>query len=285
MIFSIFPSLSNDGARSIVNDAIGILNSENCKVYLANQYKDFFSATEAEFVNEAELMQICDVAVAIGGDGTTVKVAKNAAIHGKPVLGINVGRLGFLSGIERNELELLKNVVSGDYKHDERIMLKAQIIEDGRIINTYHCLNDAVFSRGDFARLIDVNVTDNNRELLTVRADGVVIATPAGSTAYSLAAGGPVLSPDLESFVITPICPHSLMDRSILVNCFNELEVKTTSDVSNNAIFTCDGEEPAIISSKTTVVVSLSEYKAKLIKIKPDNFYEVLKKKIIERSF
>lgn len=285
MIFSIFPNLSNDGAKAIVENAIEILTGEGCKVYLANQYRDFFCNTSAEFIDENELMAKCNIAIAVGGDGTTVKVAKNAAIADKPILGINVGRLGFLSGIERNEIELLKNVVNGEYTLDERIMLRADIFENDKDVKTHHCLNDAVFSRGDFARLIDVVITENKRELLTVRADGVVIATPTGSTAYSLAAGGPVLSPDLNSFVVTPICPHSLMDRSIIVNCVNQLEVKTVSDVSNNSIFTCDGEEPEIISSKTTVVLSLSEYRAKLIKIKSDNFYQVLKKKIIERRF
>lgn len=285
MIVSIFPSITNEETKSIVTDTINILMKQQCEVYLANQYRDFFSCTNAKFAPEDKLMALCDTAIAVGGDGTTVKVAKNAAISGKPILGINVGRLGFLSGIEKNELELLKDFLSGKYELDERIMLKAEIIEDGKVVSTYHCLNDAVFSRGDFARLIDIKLTCEGRELLTVRADGVVIATPTGSTAYSLAAGGPVLSPDLSSFVVTPICPHSLMDRSIIVNCFKKLEVRTESDVSNNAIFTCDGEEPAIISSKTKVVVSLSEYKARLIKIKPDNFYEVLKKKIIERRF
>lgn len=285
MIISIFPNLNNDETKIITEKAIEILTAAGAKVYLKDEYKELFKASNANYVSKFDLMKICDIAIAVGGDGTTVKVAKNAAILGKPVLGINGGRLGFLSGIEKNELELLNSLVNGNYKLDERIMLKAEIIEDDKIVHTYHCLNDAVFSRGDFARLIDVIVTDNNRELIKVRADGVVISTPTGSTAYSLAAGGPVLSPDLNSFVITSICPHSLMDRSIVVNSCNELEVKTISDVSNNARLTCDGEKPAVISSKTKVIVSLSPYKARLIKIKPDNFYEVLKKKIIERRF
>lgn len=285
MIISIFPNLNSEESKEITRKAIDILTETGTDVFLKEDYRQYFADSDAKYVISKELMRICDIAIAIGGDGTTVKVAKNAAILGKPVLGINCGRLGFLSGIEKNELELLKSLVNGQYKLDERIMLKAEIMEDDKVVHTYHCLNDAVFSRGDFARLIDIIITDDNRELLKVRADGVVVSTPTGSTAYSLAAGGPVLSPDLNSFVITSICPHSLMDRSIVVNSCNELVVKTISDVSNNARLTCDGEEPAIISSNTKVVVSLSPYKARLIKIKPDNFYEVLKKKIIERRF
>lgn len=285
MIISIFPNLNNDETKTITRKAIDILTTNGAEVYLKEEYKELFKDSKAKYIVSEELMNICDIAIAVGGDGTTVKVAKNAAIVGKAVLGINGGRLGFLSGIEKNELELLKSLVNGEYKLDERIMLKAEIVEDNKIVKTYHCLNDAVFSRGDFARLIDIIIMDNNRDLLKVRADGVVISTPTGSTAYSLAAGGPVLSPDLNSFVITSICPHSLMDRSIVVNSCDELEVRTLSDVSNNATLTCDGEEPAIISSQTKVRVSLSPYKARLIKVKPDNFYEVLKKKIIERRF
>ncbi len=285
MIVSIFPNLNNDEAKTITQNAINILTETGVEVFLSDKYSTLFEDSNAKYISSNELMNVCDIAIAVGGDGTTVKVAKNAAILGKAVLGINGGRLGFLSGIEKNELELLKLLVKGDYKLDQRIMLKAEIIEDDKIIKTYHCLNDAVVSRGDFARLIDIVITDNNRELLKVRADGVVISTPTGSTAYSLAAGGPVLSPDLNSFVITSICPHSLMDRSFVVNSYNELEITTLSDVSNNATLTCDGEEPSTITSNTKVRVSLSPYKANLIKVKPDNFYEVLKKKIIERRF
>lgn len=285
MIISIFPNLNNDESKIITRNAIDILTENGAEVFINEEYFNYFKDSKAHFTSNDKLMSLCDIAIAIGGDGTTVKVAKNAAIMGKAVLGINGGRLGFLSGIEKNELELLKLLVNGNFKLDERIMLKAEIIEDDKIVKTFHCLNDAVVSRGDFARLIDIVITENNRELLKVRADGVVISTPTGSTAYSLAAGGPVLSPDLNSFVITSICPHSLMDRSIVVNSCNQLEISSLSDVSNNATLTCDGEEPAIISSKTKVRVSLSQYKANLIKVKPDNFYEVLKKKIIERRF
>lgn len=285
MIISIFPCLTNKNAQEITNETINILSNLDCEIYLSNDLENDFSSSKVKFSSFENIMEICDFAIAIGGDGTTVKVAKFAATFGKAVLGINGGRLGFLSGIEKDELNLLENLVSGQYELDERIMLKANVIDENNIIDTYNCLNDAVISRGDFARLIDINIVDNGREFLKVRADGVVISTPTGSTAYSLAAGGPVLSPDLNSFVITSICPHSLMDRSIVVNSSDILEVSTSSDVNNNATLSCDGNEHIVIPNGAKVVVSLSEYKARLIKIKPDNFYEVLKKKIIERRF
>ena len=283
MIFSVFANLNNSDTEKIARDMLSVLQETDCVVYFEDKYKAIISDVCSNFSDSNSIMELCDIAIVIGGDGTTMKVAKKAAILGKAALGINGGRLGFLSGIERNELSLLNNVVHGEYQLDERMMIKAEILENGKTTKTIHCLNDAIFSRGDFARLIDIQVSSNGRELLTTRADGVIISTPTGSTAYSLAAGGPVLSPDLNCFEVTSICPHSLMDRSIVVGSDNTLLVEISSDVMNNAMLTCDGEEPIAVSTDTKVAVSISEYKARLVKIKPDNFYEVIKKKIIER--
>ena len=283
MIISVFANLNIGEIESIARQALAVLNESDCRVYFSDESKAVIGDVHSDFLPESDLMKACDVAIVIGGDGSTMKVAKNAAIHSKPTLGINAGRLGFLSGIEKNELHLLKKIAEGDYRADERIMLKAEIIENESVISTFHCLNDAVFSRGDFARLIDVNITGDGREIMSVRSDGVIVSTPTGSTAYSLAAGGPILSPDLNCFVITSICPHSLMDRSTVVNSECRLEVKVSSDVNNNAILTCDGEPPVNITGSGRVAVSISPYKARLIRLKPDNFYEILKKKLIER--
>lgn len=284
MIFSVFGNLNNEKSANIAKNIIPVLAVNGNKLYFSSIYNGLFPYEGCYYTDEAEMYQICDIAVAIGGDGTTMKVAKNAAVNGKSALGINGGRLGFLSAVEKNEISMLKAVLDGKYTVDERIMIKADIIKNGNVIKSFHCLNDAVFSRGDFARLIDINIYSGGREILNVRADGVIISTPTGSTAYSLAAGGPVLSPDLNCFVITSICPHSLMDRSIVLNSAFVLDVSLSSDVSNNAILTCDGEKPFEIGADSYVAVSISPYKARLIKIKPDNFYEIVKKKIIERG-
>ena len=228
-------------------------------------------------------MKICDVAIAIGGDGTTLSIAKKAAEYKKPVLGINAGRLGFMSGLEQDELDLLKNVVTGDYEIDERLMLKAEIVKNGEVISTHKCLNDFVISRGNFARLIDINITCSGRNVSNMRADGVIISTPTGSTAYSMAAGGPVVSPEADCIIETPICPHSLMDRSIIFSADKELIIKASNDVRNIPILTVDGQEAVNLSPESEIHVSVSELKTKLIKLKPENFYEILNKKIIER--
>lgn len=284
MIFSVFSDLNNPDKLAVAKELLRVLEGTSCKVCFDDRYKNALVGCNCSFLPYDEMYKACDIAVAVGGDGTTVKTAKHAAVNGKPALGINGGRLGFLSAAERNELSLIKRVLDGDYSVEERILLKAAVSENGMLREERHCLNDAVVSRGDFARLIDVNVCSSGREMLTVRADGIIVSTPTGSTAYSLAAGGPILSPDLNCFVVTSICPHSLMDRSLVVNSKNTLDITVVSDVQNNAMLTCDGEEPIVIGGKSRISISLSPYTARLIKIKPDNFYETVKKKIIERG-
>lgn len=283
MIFSLFANLEKSDLRSLAAEAAQLLVAGENKIILDEAYSAVMGAGFS-YAPESEMYRSCDVAVVLGGDGSTMKVAKNAALCGKPALGVNGGRLGFLSAAERNELSLLQNVLAGKYVIDERIMLKADVFKNGKRISHNHCLNDAVISRGDFARLIDIDIKSDETGMLSVRADGIIVSTPTGSTAYSLAAGGPILSPDLNCFVITSICPHSLMDRSIVVNSKYSLNISVSSDVSNSAVLNCDGGEPIEIDANCTVCVSLSNYKARLIKLKPDNFYQIVKKKIIERG-
>ncbi len=282
MNIAIFPNIHNDGILNLTDSIVGVLNDLGCIVHLAKCNIDS-SSYQPKFYNRDELVEQADLVIAVGGDGTTLNVAKLASMYGKATLGINAGRLGFMSGLEKNELALLKNLVTGDYKVDERMMLKAEIAEGDNMIGTYHCLNDAVISRGDLARLIDINVMSEGRNVTQSRADGIIVATPTGSTAYSMAAGGPVLSPDNSCFVVTPICPHSLINRSIVFSADKRIELSVADDKNNNAYLSIDGERSIQIKPDSKIIISKSEFSAKLIKIKPDNFYEILSKKLIER--
>ena len=283
MIISVFPNLLNNGVEDLSRDVFSVLSELNTEVYVSSKYKDKFSGCNVLFADDDEIMRNCDVAIAIGGDGTTLNVAKKAARYSKKVLGINAGRLGFMSGLEHDELDLLKNVVDGNYEIDERLMLEANIVKNGSVLSVHQCLNDAVISRGNFARLIDINITCSGRNVSNMRADGVIVSTPTGSTAYSMAAGGPVVSPHADCILITPICPHSLMDRSIIFSTDKELVIRAYNDKLNQPILTVDGENAITLDRDSEVRVRVSDTKAKLIKIKPENFYEILNKKIIER--
>lgn len=282
MNVSIFPNLDNNGAFELSIEIIKVLAECSNTVFADEKYKDVFSAYEVEFFSRDAVFEKCDYAIAIGGDGTTLNVAKNAAMFDKPTLGINGGTLGFMSGLEKNELQLLANINKGLYRIEERMMLQVSIGE-GEHKNTYHCLNDVVISRGDLARLIEISVMSEDRLVIRQRADGMIVSTPTGSTAYSMAAGGPVVSPEHSCFVVTPICPHSLVNRSIVFSTDKALKLSVDNDKNNNAFLSLDGVQSIPISTQTQIEVSRSPYKAKLIKIKPDNFYEILSKKIIDR--
>lgn len=283
MVISVFPNLNNNGVSELAFDVIKILTDSGADVYVQNEYKPIFKSTKAKFENFDKAMSLCDCAIAIGGDGTTLNIAKKAAFLNKSALGINAGRLGFMSGIERDELSLLTKLINKEYIIDERAMLKATIEKDGEVLSSHHCLNDIVVSRGNFARLIDVTITCDGRSVSNMRSDGVIISTPTGSTAYSMAAGGPVVSPEADCIIETPICPHSLMDRSIIFSADKELIVTANNDQNNSPIMTVDGQEAVNLTPGCQIHIKKSDITTKLIKLKPENFYEVLNKKIIER--
>ena len=284
MIFSVFPNAQSDCVIEIAKNVVEELALLGCKAFVSASLKEKFKGTSALFCEENQLISVCDIAIAVGGDGTMLNVSKKASLCGKQALGINAGRLGFMSGIEKNELNLLREVVLGNYSIDKRMMLKIEVIKNSTVISTHRALNDAVVSRGECARLVDIDVVSEGRCVSNTRADGVIVSTPTGSTAYSLAAGGPVVSPQMKCFVLTPICPHSLISRSIVLPCESHLCVKVQNG-DDNSYLSIDGEQAIPVSDDMEIRVSLSEYISKLIKLKPENFYEILQKKLIERRY
>ncbi|MCM1285639.1 MAG: NAD(+)/NADH kinase [Acetobacter sp.] len=282
MIVSVFPNLLNKGVKELSFSVFSELKKHNINVIVSEKYKSAFGNIVG-YCDDLSIYSKCDIAIAIGGDGTTLNVAKNAAVYNKLVLGINAGRLGFMSGLEKNELNLLSKLVDGSYEIDERLMLKAEVINGDKVIYSSECLNDAVISRGNFARLIDIDISCDGRKVMNTRADGVIISTPTGSTAYSMAAGGPVVSPNADCIIATPICPHSLMARSIIFSTDNELIISISNDQNNNSVLTVDGQAGFDLCEGNIVKLTSSTTVTKLIKLKPENFYEILNKKLIER--
>lgn len=282
MKISIFPNFNNDGVLQTCEEICKELDKLGVEYSVAKCNESDETGTLPLFFDTDELIENCDIVIVVGGDGTTLNVAKAASLHNKLTLGINAGRLGFMSGLERDELSLLNRLVSGEYEVEERMMINARLMSENGI-QDFICLNDAVITRGDLARLIDVTVKSDGRVITKNRADGMIIATPTGSTAYSMAAGGPVVSPDNSCFVVTPICPHSLVNRSIVFSSDKELEITVENDKNNTSYLSIDGEKSVTVTKNSKIIISKSEYVAKLIKIKPDSFYEILNKKLLER--
>lgn len=282
MKISIFPNFNNDGVLQTCEEICKELDKLRVEYSVAKCNESDETGTLPLFFDTDELIENCDIVIVVGGDGTTLNVAKAASLHNKLTLGINAGRLGFMSGLERDELSLLNRLVSGDYEVEKRMMIDARLMSENGT-QDFICLNDAVITRGDLARLIDVTVKSDGRVITKNRADGMIIATPTGSTAYSMAAGGPVVSPDNSCFVVTPICPHSLVNRSIVFSSDKELEITVENDKNNTSYLSIDGEKSVTVTKNSKIIISKSEYVAKLIKIKPDSFYEILNKKLLER--
>ena len=229
-----------------------------------------------------EALTGCDMAIAVGGDGTIVHVAKAAAEAGCPVLGINAGHVGFLAGLEADELESLPVLLDGGYAVDERALLQVTIHTSNGDVTRY-AMNEAVLSRGGLSRLVDVTVYADGGEVLSCRGDGVIIATPTGSTAYSLSAGGPVVDPSVDCLLLTPVCPHSLDSRPRVWPGGVVLTATAVAADGTSAYVTVDGEENIPLSKEDTVTVRRADKTVRLLQLRRDSFYERLRRKLTDR--
>ena len=256
-------------------DKIYIPSSYKDRIMRAHQHKSQFTYLPIE-----EIYRDSDLIIAIGGDGVMLEAARRATPSEIPILGINMGRVGYMTELEMNELELLGEIFKGNYRLDERAMLRVEIKSNkGNSRFTAYALNEAVVANGTTARIIDLELSDNGRLVSEYRADGLVIATPTGSTAYSLSAGGPIIDPKLSCFCVTPICPHSLIARPLIFPDSAVLEVKNTCVRERVLHLTVDGRATFDLFFGDTVVITKSTLKAKLLRIKDEDFYSKIRMK------
>ena len=239
-----------------------------------------FAETRAEFLPEAAMLERCDLLLTVGGDGTILYAAKQAAKHGKPVLGINAGRLAFLAGLEANELPLLKNLPDGQYRSDSRLLLRMSILREAEILASADCVNDAVIHLAARRLSTELRVNLDGQFLNEYMGDGLIAATPTGSTAYSLSAGGPVVDPQLESILLTPICTHSLFSRSLLFRSDAQLTVESAA--GKELSVSCDGEAPLLVPPDCQIHLAQSPYRAEFLRIKSDHFIQTLNQKLAQ---
>ena len=232
------------------------------------------------FVSPDRMYDNVDLVVVVGGDGTVLEAARRAAPRDIPILGINKGRLGYMTSLEVSEMDLIEKVMSGDYYFEDRTMLDIELRHNGKPLYVSRALNDAVISNGSIARIVDMQVKADGRNVGTYRADGLIITSPSGSTAYSLSAGGPILAPNAPAICVTPICPHSFKDRPIVFSDRSVIEVKNICDREPYLYLTVDGRINIRVMRNQTVRVSKSEKIAKLLRVKEHNFYEDLCSKL-----
>lgn len=281
MKIAIIPNLTKTHAHEVTLKICEELKKYTSEILFSLDLIDFFPTINGtSFYPYEDLIKICDVIITIGGDGTIIHTAKSAANYQKPVLGINAGRLGFMAGLEKNELQDIERLIHGNYKIDHRMMLDISLIKGNKSIKETCCLNDAVISRGSLSTIVDIKVSCDGSNVNEYLSDGIIVSTPTGSTAYSLSAGGPVVDPQIETILLTPICPHSLFNRTIMFRPEVALEISTHS---SNVYLTVDGEEGILLDEDCRVLIKKSKKYADLIRIKHEDFYDILNRKLSDK--
>ncbi|MBQ4129534.1 MAG: NAD(+)/NADH kinase [Ruminococcus sp.] len=260
-------------------DATVLLNNSVKEILNLNEYKDslmYFDSDEAVIKN-------CDVAITVGGDGTIIHNAKFAAMYKKPLIGVNMGRIGFVAGLEYYEINELKKLINGDFKTQRRMLLDVELEREGKILK-YLCVNEAAITRDILKPIIEISVSLNSERIITYRADGMIFATPTGSTAYSFSAGGPVVEPDMDCILLAPICPHALSSRQVV---FREDSVLTATvdnaDVTKGYLV-IDGQTNIELLKGDKVTIKKSDLHLDLIILKEKNFYTLLNEKLKEKN-
>ncbi len=254
-----------------------LLMAHGAEIFVTKEYGTLCPGVRCA-ESHAALMEAADAVIAVGGDGTIIHTAKHACEADKPILGVNLGRFGFLAGIEKEEYRKTLRLLSGEYSESRRMMLDISVHSSSGI-RCFHALNDAVLS-GTLAKLFDFGLSIDGSELFPCRADGLICATPTGSTAYSLSSGGPVLDPDLECILLTPICPHSLFNRSTVFGGEKEITLSVLGN-TGETFLTVDGDAPIPIGPQDTVSVRRSSLVTRLIRMDERIFYDRVNRKIM----
>jgi NAD+ kinase len=231
-------------------------------------------------VEEEQLIREAECLVALGGDGTLLAAARLALAGGKPLLGVNLGHLGFLTEVELPDLFTgLERLLTGDYRLEERMVLKGEVWRGEGLAASFCALNDMVVSRGAFSRLLELRTCVEQDFVATYPADGLIVSTPTGSTAYSLAAGGPIIVPSLEVILLTPICPHTFYARPLVIEAERQVRVRVETERAE-AMLTVDGQRGHPLAVGDEVRVTKAPKYLHLVKLGGRSFFEIMRQKL-----
>lgn len=283
MKIAVIPNLSKKNADVYTSKVIKKIFSLNAEVLMLSDKQKFFNDRKIKYYsNIGNLIFNCDIVITIGGDGTIIHKAKHAARFSKPILGINLGKIGFVAGLEPTEIDKLEQLIKGKYTVEKRMMLSVNV-KKGETTRKFYALNDVVITKGVYSGLVNLNVTLNNDEITKYVADGIILATPTGSTAYSLSAGGPVIEPSMKCILLTPICQHSMFSRPVIFGENSKINITAKTREKDESVLSIDGGRPIIINDRDLVSVEEAKMTVSLIKLKNQNFYKVLNSKLSER--
>lgn len=266
MKIALFPNYERQGTAELflkINKILASLNVECCS---------------NDKLTDEECYELCDVIITIGGDGTLIKHAKEAARYGKACLGVNTGNLGFLANVDKDTVDLLKRLKTGEYTTESRMMMEICAVKDGERVFEGMALNDAVVSSGSVGKIADIKL-DVMGDRIEYRADGVIISTPTGSTAYSMSAGGPIIDPAVRCLTVTPVCSHSLTARPMILRDNAEINIGLLESSRTSAILSVDGAQCTAVDFDTVVKIKKSPLDARFINLTGSTIYKTISKK------
>ncbi len=268
---------TSDSLQRIAN----FLSGKGIQVLLDQSTAAAVEVEGTEARSREEIGRLADLVVVVGGDGTLLNAARSLAYSGTPLIGVNLGRLGFLTDISPTNMEhALDDVLAGNYMVEERIMLQAEIIREGVVISQNIAFNDVVVHKWEEARMLEFETYINDGYVNTQRSDGVIISTPTGSTAYSLSGGGPILHPTLDAITMVPICPHTLSQRPLCVGGDSVIDISISELGHGSAQVTCDGQINLGVAIGDRIRIRRADHKIKLMHPADYNYYELLSAKL-----
>lgn len=276
------PNPYRDRNFSTVRSAMQVLKDSGMRVSLCLPFevdRGFELPKDLRFSRLDRELPNADAIVCFGGDGTILHTAKAATRRNIPILGVNIGTMGFLAELESSEIASLSQLASGAYKLDPRMMLDVTIQRDRDIIFHDICLNDVAITKGAVARIVYLSVECDGVQALSCGSDGIIVSTPSGSTAYNLSAGGPIVEPDARNMIITPICAHDMVSRCIVTSDRRVITVRMTQNARRNAFVSVDGGKAVRLNLGDTVTIRRSKLETKLIKLNDRSFYDVVNAK------
>jgi NAD+ kinase len=283
---AIFQNTEYDKEYIYTKRAVRVLSGNRISSYLSESARPYFENESLDvkfFENTDQMMEEADAVLVLGGDGTMIGYSVLAAKKGKPVIGVNLGHLGFLTALERGEIPKLSALANGDFTVEERMLLEAEISLNGEIIHSQQILNDIAITSGVRSKIGEFSLSAKTGGLLEYRADGVIVATPTGSTAYSFSAGGPIIEPTASILSVTPICPHSLYSRPLIFPDCADIEIKNASQREKSLFLTIDGRINHEMFTGERIRVTRSKLSAGFIRLKDSSFYERLRQKMNDR--
>ena len=273
-------NIEKDPTLQETKKMVDFVLKKGCEVYVSETFSDVHPDVIA--TSSSEMYKSVDFVVVIGGDGTILRVARSAAIFDTPILGINFGTLGYLADVEKvNAIDAIEKVLNGDFTIENRMMLEPYV-ERGCVSHEINlALNEVCITNSVCSRMIKLSVEVNGEYFDTFRADGIIVSTPTGSTEYNLSAVGPILSPHTELMTITHICPHTLYARPFVIDGNDVVRIRVQSNY-NNVQMSCDGQSTVQMKNDDVIVVKKSRYVTRIIKTTNMNFYDILRRKMVE---